>query len=90
VLTISDQLLFILKYFFYKTTYLNEVNCTEPSPSARVPWINLYIPWLVLKSSDTVVNSKSVVNICLISLLNVAENNCIKTEETFETCTNYQ
>ncbi len=26
-------------FLFYKTTYLNdEVNCTENSPSVRVPW----------------------------------------------------
>jgi len=26
--------------FFTKTIYLNEeVNCTEPSPSVRVPWL---------------------------------------------------
>jgi hypothetical protein len=26
--------------FFYKTSYLyEEVNCTEPSPSVRVPWL---------------------------------------------------
>jgi hypothetical protein len=41
VLASLDQLVFILKFlitFFYKTSYLNEeVNCTEPSPSVRVP-----------------------------------------------------
>jgi hypothetical protein len=45
VLTSSDQLLSILKtsffFLFYKTTYLNEVNCAEPSrqwsPLVRVP-----------------------------------------------------
>ncbi len=37
VLTSLDQLFFKLKLFF-KTTYLNsEVDCTEPSPSVRVP-----------------------------------------------------
>jgi hypothetical protein len=30
-----------LNFPFYKTTYLNEeVNCTEPSVSIRVPWSN--------------------------------------------------
>jgi hypothetical protein len=42
VKTILDQMLLILKiiYFsFYKTSYLNEeMNCTEPFPSVRVPW----------------------------------------------------
>jgi hypothetical protein len=34
----SDQLLLVLN-FIYKTSYLDEeVNCTKPSPSARVPW----------------------------------------------------
>jgi hypothetical protein len=28
-------------YLCYKTSYLNEVNCTEPSPSVSVPWPNL-------------------------------------------------
>jgi hypothetical protein len=29
----------IIIFFFYKTTYLNEeVNCTEPSRSVRIPW----------------------------------------------------
>jgi hypothetical protein len=38
VLTGSEQLLFKLKEYFYKTIYLNEaVKCTEPSTSARVP-----------------------------------------------------
>jgi hypothetical protein len=38
VLTISDLLLFILKYLDYKTNYLNEeVYCTEPFPSVNVP-----------------------------------------------------
>jgi hypothetical protein len=38
VLTSLDELLLILKqYFFYKTTYLNEeVNCTETSLSVSV------------------------------------------------------
>ncbi len=44
VLNSLDQLLFMLKlYFFYKTTLLDEeVNSTEPSPSVRVPlyWVN--------------------------------------------------
>jgi len=41
VITRSIQPIFILKvFFFYKTTYLNEeVNCTGPSPSVRVPCI---------------------------------------------------
>jgi len=42
VLTSLDQLLFKLKIlftFFYKTTSLNEeVNCTEPFPTAIFPW----------------------------------------------------
>jgi hypothetical protein len=39
VLTSLGQLLLILKVLFiYKTSYLNEeVNCTKPSPSVRVP-----------------------------------------------------
>jgi hypothetical protein len=41
VLTSSYLLLLVQKIFFLfscKTTYLNkEVNCTEPSPSVRVP-----------------------------------------------------
>ncbi len=44
VLTSLDQLLWELKlnFPFYKTTYLNEeVNCTEPSPSVRVPCLGL-------------------------------------------------
>jgi hypothetical protein len=39
-----DQLLLILKTlftFFYKTSYPNEVNRSEPSPSVSVPWFNL-------------------------------------------------
>ncbi len=41
VQTSSDKLLFILKLYFFIFTkqYLNEeVNCTEPSPSVKVPW----------------------------------------------------
>ncbi len=42
-LTRSDQPLFMLKFyifFIYKTTNLNEeVDCTVPSPSVRVPWV---------------------------------------------------
>ncbi len=42
VLSTSNQLLFIEEiyfFLFYKTSYLNtEVNCTEPSPSVRIPW----------------------------------------------------
>jgi hypothetical protein len=35
--TLSKEIYF---FIFYKTRYLNkEVNCTEPSPSVRVPWI---------------------------------------------------
>jgi hypothetical protein len=45
VLTSLDHLLFTLQLLFtlfQKTSYLNvEVNCTEPSPSVRVPWINV-------------------------------------------------
>jgi hypothetical protein len=42
VLTSLDQLVFILKIFFYNTSYLNEeVTCTEPSASVSVPWIIL-------------------------------------------------
>jgi hypothetical protein len=38
VLTNLDQLLFILKKTFYKTSYPDEeVNCTEPSPSVSIP-----------------------------------------------------
>jgi hypothetical protein len=40
-LTKSDQLFFLLKAFFlfFKTFYFKEeVNCTEPSPSVRVPF----------------------------------------------------
>jgi hypothetical protein len=46
VLTSLDQLLFRTeKYFFcYKTSYLNEVNRTEPSLSVRVHWLNLSWP----------------------------------------------
>jgi hypothetical protein len=43
VLPNLDQLLFKLKLyfsFFYKTTYLNEeVKCTDPFPSLRLPWL---------------------------------------------------
>jgi len=43
VLTSLDRQLLQLKimfYLFYKTRYLNEeVNCTEPSPSASIPWL---------------------------------------------------
>jgi hypothetical protein len=38
------QLLFIVKLYFslFKTKYLNEeVNCTQPSPSVRVPCTKL-------------------------------------------------
>ncbi len=42
VLISYDQRLLILKkvvFVFYKSSCLNEeVNCTEPSPSVRVPW----------------------------------------------------
>jgi hypothetical protein len=44
VLTSLDQVHFILPTLcpFYKTSYLNEeVNCTEHSPSVRVPWLML-------------------------------------------------
>jgi hypothetical protein len=28
-----------IMYLFYKTSYFDEeVNCTEPSPSVRIPW----------------------------------------------------
>ncbi len=38
VLTSLDQII----YLRYKTSYLNvEINCTEPSPSISVPWINI-------------------------------------------------
>jgi hypothetical protein len=44
VLTSLDQLLLtlaILFTFLNKTIYLNEeVNCSKPSPSVSVPWIN--------------------------------------------------
>jgi hypothetical protein len=46
VLTILDQLLFVLKISstcFYKTIYFNEeVNCTEPSPSVSIPCSSLF------------------------------------------------
>jgi hypothetical protein len=43
VLTSSDELLFIMKlyFFFTKTTYLNEVNCTEP-PFSKGFLVNVY------------------------------------------------
>jgi len=45
VQTSSDQLLFILKlyiFFIFAKQYLNEeVHCTEPSPSVKVPWSNI-------------------------------------------------
>ncbi len=43
VLTSLNQLLFIIKilFTFHKTSYLNEeVNFTEPSPSANISWTN--------------------------------------------------
>jgi hypothetical protein len=44
VLTTTNQLLFKQKLyfsFFYETTYLDEeVNCIEPTPSIRNPWLN--------------------------------------------------
>jgi hypothetical protein len=42
--TRSDELVFVLKLYlsFFTTTYLNEeVNCTKPFPSVRVPCSNL-------------------------------------------------
>ncbi len=43
MITILDQLFFDnanIIYFFYKTSYFNEeVDCTEPSLSVSVPWI---------------------------------------------------
>jgi hypothetical protein len=54
VLTSSDKLLFKRNYIFlfYKTTYSNEeVNCTEPHPSVRVPWVGTFLP---AKSQATV------------------------------------
>jgi hypothetical protein len=42
VLTSLDQLLLVLLslFTFYKTSHLNEeLNCTEPSPSASIPWL---------------------------------------------------
>jgi hypothetical protein len=44
VLTSLDQLLLILQrlYAFYKTSYLNEVNRTEPSPLVCVSCLHLH------------------------------------------------
>ncbi len=47
VLTSLEQVIFILKIIFTsfcKTSYLNqEVNCTEPSPSVWLPWIQPHL-----------------------------------------------
>jgi hypothetical protein len=44
VQTSFDQLITMLQILmtsFYKTSYHNEeFNCTEPSPSVRLPWLN--------------------------------------------------
>jgi hypothetical protein len=58
LLTSIDQLHLILKilFTFYKTSYLNEeVNCTEPSPSVKVP-CTVYYFWarLALKHQKRV------------------------------------
>jgi hypothetical protein len=45
---------------FYKTTYLNEeVNCTQPFLSVRVPWFEPYRPF------QTTVMFLSKANTCL-------------------------
>ncbi len=56
VLTGLDQLLFYIEginYLCYQTSDLNEeVNCTEPSPSVSVPWVDQCVEnkyWTSLK-----------------------------------------
>ncbi len=59
VLTSLNELLFKLKlnFLFYKATYLNEeVNCTEPSPSVRVPWLGASS--LTVAKADDMIHSE--------------------------------
>jgi hypothetical protein len=45
VLSSSDQLLLIedIFFLFYKITYINEeVNCTEPFPLERAPYVGIF------------------------------------------------
>ncbi len=48
VLTRSDQLFLILMTYFFSflqnELFYKEVNCTEPSPSVRVPWLVSFCP----------------------------------------------
>ncbi len=87
VLTSLDQLLFklTLNFLFYKATFLNEeVNCTEPSPSVRVPWPSpcawssppaLFFPLLGILENPLI--SENPKSLCSVPVLHVYSSSFI-------------